>query len=203
MTVFPGENSGDGAQDEREGRVVKTDKDLLERMKQKWRRKPSLIIFDAQTTSMPSPSRLIPKLKRQAEEGDLDHRLPLLCREILKQKAHEVRLRHGPTRSAFSQNLPQLLRRPRRGRGRSGRAVGRPTLARQPYGLLSVFRCSARFVSNCSYPQSLRMVACYSGIDLGREGGSPFPLCMTCGEVDSKLSPYGVNIVSTGIDFLR
>ena len=70
---------------------VKTDKDLMEKMHQNGEEKPSLIIFDLNNNNA-KPLTLIPK-------GDL------------KQKAHEVGCDMVLPRSAFSQNLPQLLRR--------------------------------------------------------------------------------------------
>lgn len=88
----------------------KTDKDLLERMKENGDEKPSLIIFDLNNTNA-KPLTLIPKLKTKLKKqtsiiGFLSH-----VQGDLKQKAHEVGCDMVLPRSAFSQNLPQLLRR--------------------------------------------------------------------------------------------
>ena len=88
---------------------VKTDKDLGERMKQNGEEKPSLIIFDLNNANA-KPLTLIPKLKTKLKKtsiiGFLSH-----VQGDLKQKAHEVGCDMVLPRSAFSQNLPQLLRR--------------------------------------------------------------------------------------------
>jgi len=89
---------------------VKTDKDLMERMQQNGEEKPSLIIFDLNNTNA-KPLTLIPKLKTKLKKstsiiGFLSH-----VQGDLKQKAHEVGCDMVLPRSAFSQNLPQLLRR--------------------------------------------------------------------------------------------
>lgn len=89
---------------------VKTDKDLLEKMKQNGEEKPSLIIFDLNNVNA-KPLTLIPKLKSKLKKdtsiiGFLSH-----VQGDLKQKAHEVGCDMVLPRSAFSQNLPQLLRR--------------------------------------------------------------------------------------------
>lgn len=88
---------------------VKTEKDLTDRLKQSGEEKPSLIIFDLNNTSV-KPLSLIPKLKNKLKKtsiiGFLSH-----VQGDLKQKAHEVGCDMVLPRSAFSQNLPQLLRR--------------------------------------------------------------------------------------------
>lgn len=89
---------------------VKTDKDLMERMQQNGEEKPSLIIFDLNNVNA-KPLTLIPKLKSKLKKstsiiGFLSH-----VQGDLKQKAHEVGCDMVLPRSAFSQNLPQLLRR--------------------------------------------------------------------------------------------
>jgi CheY-like chemotaxis protein len=89
---------------------VKTEKDLLERIKQNGDgEKPSLVIFDMNNASA-KPLTLIPKLKAKLKKtsiiGFLSH-----VQGDLKQKAHEVGCDMVLPRSAFSQNLPQLLRR--------------------------------------------------------------------------------------------
>jgi len=88
---------------------VKSDKDLGDRMKQNGEEKPSLIIFDLNNANA-KPLTLIPKLKTKLKKtsiiGFLSH-----VQGDLKQKAHEVGCDMVLPRSAFSQNLPQLLRR--------------------------------------------------------------------------------------------
>jgi len=89
---------------------VKSEKDLLERVKQNGDgEKPSLVIFDMNNLNA-KPLTLIPKLKTKLKKtsiiGFLSH-----VQGDLKQKAHEVGCDMVLPRSAFSQNLPQLLRR--------------------------------------------------------------------------------------------
>jgi CheY-like chemotaxis protein len=87
----------------------KNEKDLLERIKLNGEEKPSLIIFDMNNVNA-KPLTLIPKLKAKLKKtsviGFLSH-----VQGDLKQKAHEVGCDMVLPRSAFSQNLPQLLRR--------------------------------------------------------------------------------------------
>jgi len=88
---------------------VKSEQDLMDRIKQNGEEKPSLIIFDLNSNSM-KPISLIPKLKSKLKKtsviGFLSH-----VQGDLKQRAHEVGCDMVLPRSAFSQNLPQLLRR--------------------------------------------------------------------------------------------
>src|SRR5947208_12598505 len=88
---------------------VKAELDLTERIKQNGEEKPSLIIFDLNNASV-KPLSLIPKLKNKLKKtsviGFLSH-----VQGDLKQKAHEAGCDMVLPRSAFSQNLPQLLRR--------------------------------------------------------------------------------------------
>jgi len=88
---------------------VKSDKDLMEKMQQNGEEKPSLIIFDLNNAGV-KPLTLIPRLKSKLKKtsiiGFLSH-----VQGDLKQKAHEVGCDMVLPRSAFSQNLPQLLRR--------------------------------------------------------------------------------------------
>jgi DNA-binding NarL/FixJ family response regulator len=88
---------------------VKSESDLSERMKQNGEEKPSLIIVDLNSNSV-KPHSHIPKLKSKLKKtsviGFLSH-----VQGDLKQKAHEVGCDMVLPRSAFSQNLPQLLRR--------------------------------------------------------------------------------------------
>jgi len=89
---------------------AKSDKDLADRMEQNGEEKPSLIIFDLNNANA-KPLTLIPKLKAKLKKGTsiivfLSH-----VQGDLKQKAHEVGCDMVLPRSAFSQNLPNLLRR--------------------------------------------------------------------------------------------
>lgn len=87
----------------------KAEKDLTDRLKENGEEKPSLIIFDLNNNSI-KPLSLVPKLKSKLKKtsiiGFLSH-----VQGDLKQKAHEVGCDMVLPRSAFSQNLPQLLRR--------------------------------------------------------------------------------------------
>jgi len=89
---------------------VKTDKELLERVGQNGDQKPSLIIFDLNNTAvkpLTTIARLKAKLKKKtAVIGFLSH-----VQGELKVKALEAGCDMVLPRSAFSQNLPQLLRR--------------------------------------------------------------------------------------------
>jgi CheY-like chemotaxis protein len=89
---------------------VKTDKDLAEKMHQNGEEKPSLIIFDLNNNSA-KPLTLIPKLKSKLKKGTSIIGFLSHVQGDLKQKAHEVGCDMVLPRSAFSQNLPQLLRR--------------------------------------------------------------------------------------------
>jgi hypothetical protein len=89
---------------------VKTEKDLLERIGSNGDSKPSLIIFDLNNASA-KPLSTIPKLKSKLKKqtniiGFLSH-----VQGELKVKAQEAGCDMVLPRSAFSQNLPQLLRR--------------------------------------------------------------------------------------------
>ena len=89
---------------------VKTEKDLLDHMKQNGEEKPSLIIFDMNNANA-KPLTLIPKLKTKLKKGTSIIGFLSHVQGDLKQKAHEVGCDMVLPRSAFSQNLPQLLRR--------------------------------------------------------------------------------------------
>jgi len=89
---------------------VKTDKDLMEKMQLNGEEKPSLIIFDLNLASV-KPLTLIPKLKSKLKKGTSIIGFLSHVQGDLKQKAHEVGCDMVLPRSAFSQNLPQLLRR--------------------------------------------------------------------------------------------
>jgi hypothetical protein len=89
---------------------VKNDKDLMDRMGQNGEGKPSLIIFDLNNVNA-KPLTLIPKLKSKLKKGTSIIGFLSHVQGDLKQKAHEVGCDMVLPRSAFSQNLPQLLRR--------------------------------------------------------------------------------------------
>src|SRR5438477_3931193 len=89
---------------------VKTEKDLLDHMKQNGEEKPSLIIFDMNNANA-KPLTLIPKLKTKLKKGTSIIGFLSHVQGELKQKAHDVGCDMVLPRSAFSQNLPQLLRR--------------------------------------------------------------------------------------------
>ena len=88
----------------------KSEKDLLDHMKQNGEEKPSLIIFDMNNANA-KPLTLIPKLKTKLKKGTSIIGFLSHVQGDLKQKAHEVGCDMVLPRSAFSQNLPQLLRR--------------------------------------------------------------------------------------------
>lgn len=89
---------------------VKNDSDLSDRMQQNGEEKPSLIIFDLNNVNA-KPLALIPKLKSKLKKGTSIIGFLSHVQGDLKQKAHEVGCDMVLPRSAFSQNLPQLLRR--------------------------------------------------------------------------------------------
>jgi CheY-like chemotaxis protein len=89
---------------------VKNDKDLADRVTQNGDEKPSLIIFDMNNVNA-KPLTLIPKLKSKLKKGTSIIGFLSHVQGDLKQKAHEVGCDMVLPRSAFSQNLPQLLRR--------------------------------------------------------------------------------------------
>ena len=89
---------------------IKSEKDLLDHMKQNGEERPSLIIFDLNNANA-KPLTLIPKLKTKLKKGTSIIGFLSHVQGDLKQKAHEVGCDMVLPRSAFSQNLPQLLRR--------------------------------------------------------------------------------------------
>jgi CheY-like chemotaxis protein len=89
---------------------VKNDKDLMDRMTHNGEDKPSLIIFDLNNANA-KPLTLIPKLKSKLKKGTSIIGFLSHVQGDLKQKAHDVGCDMVLPRSAFSQNLPQLLRR--------------------------------------------------------------------------------------------
>ena len=89
---------------------VKNEKDVADRMKSNGEEKPSLIIFDLNNVNA-KPLTLIPKLKSKLKKNTSIIGFLSRVQGDLKQKAHEVGCDMVLPRSAFSQNLPQLLRR--------------------------------------------------------------------------------------------
>ncbi len=89
---------------------MKSEHDLTERIKQNGEEKPSLIIFDLNIASV-KPLTLIPKLKSKLKKGTSVIGFLSHVQGDLKLKAHEAGCDMVLPRSAFSQNLPQLLRR--------------------------------------------------------------------------------------------
>jgi len=88
----------------------KAEKDLQDHMKENGDEKPSLIIFDMNNANA-KPLTLIPKLKSKLKKGTSIIGFLSHVQGDLKQRAHEVGCDMVLPRSAFSQNLPQLLRR--------------------------------------------------------------------------------------------
>jgi len=89
---------------------VKTDKDLEEKMGQNGADKPSLIIFDLNNVAA-KPLTMIPKLKAKLKKGTNIIAFVSHVQGDLKMKAQEAGCDMVLPRSAFSQNLAQLLRR--------------------------------------------------------------------------------------------
>jgi CheY-like chemotaxis protein len=89
---------------------VKSESELHDRIKENGEEKPSLIIFDLNNANA-KPLTLIPKLKSKLKKGTSIIGFLSHVQGDLKQKAHEVGCDMVVPRSAFSQNLPQLLRR--------------------------------------------------------------------------------------------
>ncbi len=89
---------------------VKTDKDILERLKTNGEEKPSLIIFDLNNVNA-KPLTTIPKLKKELKKGTAIIGFLSHLQADLKMKAQEAGCDMVLPRSSFSQNLPNLLRR--------------------------------------------------------------------------------------------
>lgn len=89
---------------------VKTDKDILERLKANGDEKPSLIIFDLNNANA-KPLTTIPKLKKELKKGTAIIGFLSHLQADLKMKAQEAGCDMVLPRSSFSQNLPSLLRR--------------------------------------------------------------------------------------------
>lgn len=89
---------------------VKTEQDVMDRVEQNGDKKPALIIVDLNNNSI-KPISLVTKLKAKLKKqtnviGFLSH-----VQGDLKMKAQEAGCDMVLPRSAFSQNLPNLLRR--------------------------------------------------------------------------------------------
>ena len=89
---------------------VKTEKELLDRIKENGEEKPSLIIFDLNNANA-KPLTTIPRLKTKLKKGTSFIGFLSHIQGELKLKAQEAGCDMVVPRSAFSQNLPQLLRR--------------------------------------------------------------------------------------------
>ncbi|HUI84076.1 MAG TPA: hypothetical protein VL240_07630 [Candidatus Binatia bacterium] len=89
---------------------VKTEKELQEKMGQNGADKPSLIIFDLNSATA-KPLTTIPRLKSKLKKGTNIIGFVSHVQGDLKLKAQEAGCDMVLPRSAFSQNLAQLLRR--------------------------------------------------------------------------------------------
>ena len=89
---------------------VKAEKELLDRIKENGEEKPSLIIFDLNNANA-KPLTTIPRLKTKLKKGTSFIGFLSHIQGELKLKAQEAGCDMVVPRSAFSQNLPQLLRR--------------------------------------------------------------------------------------------
>lgn len=89
---------------------VKTGEDLIERVEASGEEKPSLVIFDLNNYAA-KPLSVIPKLKSRFKKGTTVIGFLSHVQGDLKLKAQEAGCDVVVPRSAFSQNLPQLLRR--------------------------------------------------------------------------------------------
>ena len=88
---------------------VKTEKDVLERLEAS-EEQPSLIIFDLNNVAA-KPLSTIPKLKSRLKKGTSIVGFVSHVQGDLKVKALDAGCDAVMPRSAFSQNLPQILRR--------------------------------------------------------------------------------------------
>jgi PleD family two-component response regulator len=89
---------------------VKTEKDILDRLAELGEEQPSLIIFDLNNANA-RPLATIPKLKAKLKKGTSIIGFLSHLQGDLKLKAQEAGTDMVMPRSAFSSNLPQLLRR--------------------------------------------------------------------------------------------
>jgi len=103
---------------------VKTEKDVLDSIEAS-EELPSLIIFDLNNAGA-KPLSTIPKLKSRLKKGTSIVGFVSHVQGELKVKALEVGCDAVMPRSAFSQNLPQLLRRHGASQEHSEEAHGQP-----------------------------------------------------------------------------
>ena len=103
---------------------VKTDKDVLDGIAAS-EEQPSLIIFDLNNASA-KPLTIIPKLKSRLKKGTSLVGFVSHVQGDLKVKGLEAGCDAVMPRSAFSQNLPQLLRRHGASEEHFGEARGQP-----------------------------------------------------------------------------
>ncbi len=89
---------------------VKNEKDILDRVGESGEAQPSLIIFDLNNVAA-KPLATIPKLKSKLKKATSIIGFVSHVQGDLKVKALEAGCDAVMPRSAFSQNLPQLLRR--------------------------------------------------------------------------------------------
>jgi CheY-like chemotaxis protein len=89
---------------------VKTEKDILDRVSRNGNDKPSLIIFDLNNANA-KPLATIPRLKKELKKGTTIIGFLSHVQGDLKVKAMDAGCDMVIPRSAFSQNLPSLLRR--------------------------------------------------------------------------------------------
>jgi CheY-like chemotaxis protein len=89
---------------------VKADKDVLNRLTESDQARPSLIVFDLNNANA-KPLTLIPKLRTKLKKGTSIIGFLSHLQGDLKAKAIEAGCDMVMPRSAFSQNLPNLLRR--------------------------------------------------------------------------------------------
>lgn len=89
---------------------VKSDTDLLERVEQQGGEAPSLIAFDLNNVNA-KPLQAIPKLRAKFKRGTSIVGFVSHVQGDLKLKAQEAGCDVVMPRSAFSSNLPQILRR--------------------------------------------------------------------------------------------
>lgn len=89
---------------------VKSDKDILDRLEQGGGEQPSLVIFDLNNVAA-KPLATIPKLRSKLKKSTSIMGFVSHVQGDLKLKAQEAGCDAVMPRSAFSQNLVQLLRR--------------------------------------------------------------------------------------------
>jgi len=89
---------------------VKSEKEITARLAEKPEDKPSLVIVDLNSNSI-KPLSVIPKLKSKLKKGTSIVGFVSHVQGDLKMKAQEAGCDVVMPRSAFSQNLPSLLRR--------------------------------------------------------------------------------------------